>query len=126
MRHNLLNAVPPCLPTPGDLFDQLSQMQSSATAPGVGSGGRNPGQIGLGISGDLRRHQGDVAIGIGLGQAERLAEAVERLAAVQQAARVREGAAVAAGLAGLRHESEDDRLEGDSYLHPERARSTAE
>ena len=29
--------------------DQLSQMQSSATAPGAGSGGRNPGQIGLGV-----------------------------------------------------------------------------
>jgi flagellar hook protein FlgE len=29
--------------------DQLSQLQSAATAPGVGSGGRNPGQIGLGV-----------------------------------------------------------------------------
>lgn len=29
--------------------DQLSQLQSAATAPGAGSGGRNPGQIGLGV-----------------------------------------------------------------------------
>lgn len=29
--------------------DQLSQLQSAATAPGPGSGGRNPGQIGLGV-----------------------------------------------------------------------------
>ena len=29
--------------------DQLAQLQSAATAPGAGSGGRNPGQIGLGV-----------------------------------------------------------------------------
>jgi flagellar hook protein FlgE len=29
--------------------DQLSQMQSAAAAPGAGVGGRNPGQIGLGV-----------------------------------------------------------------------------
>jgi flagellar hook protein FlgE len=29
--------------------DQLAQLQSAPTAPGVGSGGRNPGQIGLGV-----------------------------------------------------------------------------
>jgi flagellar hook protein FlgE len=29
--------------------DQLSQLTSAPTAPGVGTGGRNPGQIGLGV-----------------------------------------------------------------------------
>jgi flagellar hook protein FlgE len=29
--------------------DQLSQLQAAATAPGQGTGGRNPGQVGLGV-----------------------------------------------------------------------------
>jgi flagellar hook protein FlgE len=29
--------------------DQLAQLQSAATAPGAASGGRNPGQVGLGV-----------------------------------------------------------------------------